>query len=340
MKMTCASTTTWPLQWQSQVYSGSFASKCEDQQCRQYHKKPQQPAISHQGSASSGFPADSLCWQLMGPLHSCTNSQLFPYGHQSATETMPEESVLMWTQLHPTLDMPWWHTYAWNGQLDGLAQAIDDSNLQSAHWQFSNFFEGATISKAMWNSAHDHQLVPKLQYTQLPQISQQSHASHLHPPLVKPPVASHMEKSNPQQQTGNRFKVKKYTPKSPGNNQDTSCMTAAQLIPHTLQTTHPVEFDAASEDSFAGTLADILQFLDQNIGGSGFKISSPCTGSQIWHHWNPPQKAAMPPTWCQRWVAAILQQFWDTSWDILTHRNVEKSAAWAWPAHITTLVLV
>ncbi len=243
----------------------------------------------------------------MGPFHSCTNSQLFPHGHQSATATMPEESILMWTILQPTLDMPWQHMYAWNGQLDGLVQAIDDSKFQSVHWQFSNFFKGASISKALWNLANAHWLVLKRQDAQLPCTIHQSHASHIHPPLIKLLAASHMKSLNSQQQTGNQYKVKQHNQHSPGNNQDNCRMTAAHLISHNLQTTHPVACDAAPEDSFAGLLAAILQFLDQNMGDSCFKTSSPCGRLRIWHHWYQLKKAAMPPTWCQCWVAAILQ---------------------------------
>jgi len=145
---------------------------------------PQPPATLHQSSLSPGFPETpdptKMQQQLMHQFHSCIASQLFPHGHQFITAIMSEELVLMWTILQPTLDMPWQHMYAWNGQLDG----IDKSNFQSTYWQLSKFFKGASIAKALWNSSNDDWPFPKLQFVNLPHIVQSSQAILIHPPLT------------------------------------------------------------------------------------------------------------------------------------------------------------
>jgi len=81
-----------------------------------------------------------------------------------------------------------------------------------------------------------------------------------------------------------------------------------------------------------------------DTGGPSFKqqrFSNPDAGSRRWHYWHPPRKKrAMPPKWCQRWAESILQRFWNTAWDILTHRNIEKGTQWAWPAPTIAIVLM
>jgi len=100
-------------------------------------------------------------------------------------------------------------------------------------------------------------------------------------------------------------------------------------------------FDAIPAKQY---LATILQFLDLNTGGPSFKqqrFSNPDAGSWRWHYWHPPRKKrAMPPKWCQRWAKSILQCFWNTTWDILTHQNIEKGTQWAWPAPTIAIVLM
>jgi len=122
-------------------------------------------------------------WQLMRHFHCHTNSGLFPHGHQLDTAILPEESILLWTLLQPTLDSPWRQTYVWNEQLDQLVQAIDNCDPQSTYQQFSRFFQGACISKALWSSSGDFGPLPKLPFANsesndwwLPSIHTQPHS--------------------------------------------------------------------------------------------------------------------------------------------------------------------
>jgi len=134
----------------------------------------------------------TMKWQVMHPFHSCIASQLFPHGHQITTD-MSEESVLMWTILQPTLDVPWRHMYAWNSQLDGLIKVIDDSDFQSTHQQFSKFFQGASISKALWNASTTHWPVPNLQFVHSYCTIKSAQVLPTSNTLNNPLVAHHME---------------------------------------------------------------------------------------------------------------------------------------------------
>jgi len=238
-------------------------------------------------------------WQVMHPFHKCIASQLFPHGHQTTTD-MSEELVLMWTTLQPTLDMPWRHTYVWNGQLDGLIKAIDDSKLQSTYWQFSKFFQGA-ISKALWNAPTTHQPVPKLQFVWLHHTIQSAHVSPTSSPLNNPLVACHMEPQHLQPQTGYQRWATLQTQYSPGHNCDNCRNTAALPASHMQKNMaydqvpqHPAEWakqhtpDTVLGESPGGLLVVILTFLGQNMGGSHFTAENPkqsSTGFTSWFHW-------------------------------------------------------
>jgi len=74
---------------------------------------------------------------------------------------MQEESILLWMVLQLTLDWPWQHTYAWNKHLDRLILAIDSSNIQVTSTLFDKFFQGASITKALWNLLSGHWSIPK-----------------------------------------------------------------------------------------------------------------------------------------------------------------------------------
>jgi len=113
--------------------------------------------------------------------------------------------------------MPWCHTYAWNGQLDGLVQAIDDSNFQSTYQQFSKFFQGASISK-VWNSSNNHWPFPKVQYANPQCTVQSSQAMRINPFLTNLPDTSNMEPQNPQQLTGYQQRATPQTQHLPGIN--------------------------------------------------------------------------------------------------------------------------
>jgi len=53
-----------------------------------------------------------------------------------------------------------------------------------------------------------------------------------------------------------------------------------------------------------------------------------------WHYpWSVKDKPAKSRKSCAHWIAAIIQLLWHTAWDLLTHRNVEISLIWVWPAH-------
>ncbi len=144
-------------------------------------------------------------WQAMHKFHSRTASQLFPHSHQINTG-MPEELVLMWTILQPTLDMPWRHTYAWNDQLDGLVQVMDNSDFQSTYRKFSKFFQGASISKAQWNapSINFNCPFPKSQFITSHCTIQPAQVIPIPKPLNNLPVSHHREPQHPQPQTGNQ----------------------------------------------------------------------------------------------------------------------------------------
>jgi len=333
------------------------------QQLSAYNAPQDATAISHPGSPflSTGIQriSDSTMtnWQAMRKFHSHTASQLFPHGHQLTTG-MPEELVLMWTILQPTLDMmPWRHTYVWNDQLDGLVQAMDNSNFQSTYWQFSKFFQGASISKAQWNAPSINCPFPKSQFITSHRTIQPAQVIPIPKPLNNLPVGRHREPQHPQPQTGNQQWETPQTPPSPGHKQEICRTTAAHSTSHNLKNKahdwelkHPAAtekqytFNTVSGDSPSGLLAALLILLSQNMEGSNFTADEPqlsSTNSRYWHHRSSfRNKLATPPKWCQRWVTAILQCFWDTAWDTLTHWNVENSATWAWPAHTIDLVLV
>jgi len=156
-----------------------------------------------------------------------------------------------------------------------------------------------------------------------------------------------------QLQTSSQQKAIKHTQDTPQSNRDTGQpKVASPIFPNLHDTaedgahTQAVRlakqyiFDATSGEQSGGLIAIILQFFGLNLGGSRFKqgFRNQCTSSQLRHYWySPRKKTATPPKWCQRWVEAILRRFWNTAWDILTHRNIEIGVTGAWPAHTIAL---
>jgi len=288
-------------------------------------------------------------WQAMCQFHSQKALWPFPHAHQSTTTTMPEELVFTWTLLQPTLDNSWQQMYAWNDQLTGLIQAINDSDFQSTHYQFSQFFKGASISKALWNSPSIHWSIPKLKTGNLTCLILLSQATPVQHWLTNQPSISTIEPWNLQQQTGNQQEVTWQNQPLPGNNQVTCRNNKASFTASYLHnTTHDQETSslavtslkhhspyAVLDEGTASTLAATLSYLDQNAGGAFFNVkpaNSPSTRRSDWHHWQPHQKQlAWYLNWCQCWIATIIQQFWDMAWDILAHWNVESTIG-AWPA--------
>jgi len=352
------------LAWTSQSIDGYetshfFAPEGHKYQLMMHPRMPKPSATLQHSVLSLDLEKSSdpvkMKWQVMHPFHSRIASQLFPHSQQITTD-MSEELVLMWTILQPTLDMPWRHTYAWHGQLDGLAMAIDDSDFQSVYWQFSKSFQGASISKALWSTSTAHWPVPKLQFVHSHCTTQSAQVLPIHNPLNNPLVACYMEPQNLQLQTGSQWWATQHSQYSPGHGCNTCRTTVALSASHTQKNTahdwelqHPAELakqctpNTILGDGPSNLLAAILTFLGQNMGGSHFTADGPkpsSTGFIAWFHWWSVRKnSATPLKWCQRWVAAILQRFWDTAWDILAHRNIENGATWAWPAHTTALVL-
>ena len=128
MKITHSVALTQPSHLLTQVSSFSFSPECNDYQPGQHLKMTQLPTTLHPSTLCPAFTetpdSTRMQWQLMHQFHSCTASWVFPHGHQSTTAIMPEELVLMWTLLQPTLDTPWQHTYAWmDNWMDLLRQS-------------------------------------------------------------------------------------------------------------------------------------------------------------------------------------------------------------------------
>jgi len=177
-------------------------------------------------------------WKSMRQVHSRKASRLFPHGHHFTTNIMPEESVLMWTLLQPTLDTPWRHTYAWNGQLDGLVEAIDDSDFHSTYQQFSMFFDGITISKAMWSPLTNHLPCLKLRHVNLTPI-QPPYVNCIHGSLTKLLESNTKKTPNQQLRTSNQQKAPQHTLQAPKTNCKTCQLKAAPLIfPNLHDTAH------------------------------------------------------------------------------------------------------
>ncbi len=219
----------------------------------------------------------------------------------------------------------------------GLIQAIDESDFQSTHHQFSWFFEGASISKALWNSPSIHWSIPKLKTGNLPCTILLSQATPVQHRLMNQPSISTIEPGNLQQQTGNQQEITWQNQPLPGNNQVTCRNNKASFTASYLHNTvndqetsslavtslkHHSHYEVLDE-GITTTLAAILSYLDQNVGGAFFNVktaNSPSTGCSYWHHWQPHQKQfAWCPNQCQHWIAAIIQQFWDMAWDLLAH---------------------
>jgi len=172
-KTTHSGVLTWPSQ----------SIECKDYQTGQ---KTQLSATLHPSSLCAGLEAPDPIrtqWKSMHHVHSRNASRLFPNGHHHTVDAAPEESVLMWTLLQPTLDTPWRHTYAWNEQLEGLVEAINDSDFQSTYQQFSKFFDGVTISKALWSSPTNHLKCSNLRHVDLTQKTQPPYANCIQVPL-------------------------------------------------------------------------------------------------------------------------------------------------------------
>jgi len=333
--------------------ASSHSPACKDYRPETTPRMTQGFATLHNRSLSKVMPEilnpTTMQWQAMCHSHSQKALWLFPNAHQFTTTTVSEESILTWTLLQPTLDTSWRQMYAWNEQLEGLIQAIDNSNLQSTHQQFSQFFDGASISKALWNSTSVHRPIPKLKIGNQPGNIPLSHATPVqHRLLSNHPSISTIEPRTQQQQTGNQQEVTQQNQLLPGNNQDTH-RNKTSLIGYYLhntvndqETSHLAitslkhhSPSAVLDEGAAGILAAILSYLDQNVGGAFFNVKpakSPSTECRQWHHWQTHQKqSAKYPYRCQRWIAAIIQRFWDMAWDLLAHRNVETTIG-AWPA--------
>jgi len=345
---------TGPLHSMTQASSLSLSSERKDYQPRQMT----QPTATLQSSSWQPGLTETdptrTQWKSMRQVHSHIANRLFPHGHHSTIDTMPEESVLMWTLFQPILDTSWRRTYAWNDQLDGLVETIDESNFQTTYQQLSKFFEGANISKALWSPTTDHLPIPKLRHGNSPQNIQPPYANRAHVPLTKLLDDITKEISNQQLRTSKQQKAPQHTQQEQKNNCDTRQPTIAPVtflnLHDTAQdgaTTHPVRlakqytFDAVSGDQSLGLIAAILQFLCLNMGGTSSKrFSNQCAGRRLWNYWYPPrEKPATLPKWGQWWVEAILQRFWNMAWDTLTHRNIEDGAKWAWPAHTIARIL-
>jgi len=122
-------------QVQTNHYVAIHSPMHNEDQLRSNPRMTQLPANWHNHFANQVLPETPdltmMKWQEMRQFHSGNAIWLFPQDLPPHTTTAPEESVLVWTLFQPTLDTPWQHTYAWNAQLDGLVQAIDNSNFQS-----------------------------------------------------------------------------------------------------------------------------------------------------------------------------------------------------------------
>jgi len=276
-------------------------------------RRMQMPDSPYYGPSSPVFVATTTTiltkWQSMRHFHRHTNSGLFPHGHQPDTAILPEESVLLWTLLQPTLDSPRRQTYAWNEQLDQLVQAIDDCDPQSTFQQFTRFFQGACISKAMWSSSGDFGPLPKLPFAN-------SESSDWRPPSIRTqPLLSNLPDIR--------------NMKTHSSPQMRSCHLDARvpLIQPLPGKSHPHDI---STDRPLGTFTAILFLLDLDTGTSHFqaKYSIPqSASSENQHYQHPPRKTPVQaPNRCKRWIAAIIQRRRETAWDLDTHRNIEAEA--------------
>jgi len=78
--------------------------------------------------------------------------------------------------------------------------------------------------------------------------------------------------------------------------------------------------------SFIWAAMMIYLFLAQLSSHKG--SATPYTQSSLTLQWTNPQvsqgQVVKSRKLCSRWTTAIIQQLWDTAWDLLTHHNVES----------------
>jgi len=185
-----------------------------------------------------------------------------------------------------------------------------DWQLWPTFQQFTRFFQGACISKALWSSSRDFGPLPKLQFVNSESNDWQPPSTHAYPLLCNLPDVCNMKTQSSLQ------------------------MCSCHLDSRVPQIQQP------PGKSFNPSIA-ILFLLDLDMGTSPFQAKftiSQSASLENQQYLHPLRKTLVKSqNWCKCWIAAIIQRHWETAWDLDTHQNIKDGATGAWLAHLTAL---
>jgi len=298
--------------------------------------------------------ADTRLWECMLAFHS--SNHLWPAMEPHNSTWIEGDSPIIWTMLHPPADDGRLPTYAWNGHLDNFmpwSQGQTESVMTRpmlisyARW---NIRRGLDLPAMKSSALQQHQIPKKsmastkgLTFEQKRKIpfcsSAQSKVATISNNLwTRPKTDSvdNMSKLNPGAPTrGTRSlrgspAVQKDAQATRGlylNRTQENFASVAMSMPDSKLPAELTALHRAVPTSTIVVMAAILEYLllsqSFNPGSTASTLLS--AGYRYWNHHRPPSQAQLGKSQTSyfRWITAIIQQAWDTAWDLTTYRNVE-----------------
>ena len=313
--------------------------------------------------------ADMRLWKHMWAFH--LSNHLWPAMEPHNSTWIEGDSPIIWTMLHPPADDECLPTYAWNGHLDNFMPWSQGQTESVMTWPILILYTRWNIHQgwdlpAMKSSALQQHQTPTMSMplTKGLTVEQKctipSHSSDQNMvakisnnvwtrPKMDP--VNNMSQLNPGAPTRGTWSLKgsplvqKEKQAIQGiylnPNQDTyACVDMS--MPDSKPLAEPSALHPAVPTSTIVVMAAILEYLllSQLCSPGSTASSLLPAGYQYWnHHWPPCQaQLVKSQTSYFRWITAIIQQGWDTAWDLITYQNVEIMPVRVWPTHQSIVV--
>jgi len=199
----------------------------------------------------------------------------------------------------------WWCTYAWNEQLDRLILAINNIDVYETSKQFDLFFNGASISQALWNTSSGHWPMLRLSNANPQSQAHPSHVLYAHLLLTNLPDIRGTKQRNSPWLTDNQPEMTLQTQQPYRNNWDL-CKTCTLIPLPMVYTTSPGTGNSSfQEQHYWENMTVLIQlapmdlsiywhsFCFTNVGGSWCKaqfLDAPSVGIQHWYNLQPLSK--------------------------------------------------
>jgi len=295
--------------------------------------------------------ADTRLWERMRAFHS--SKILWPAMESHNSTWIDGDSPIIWTMLHPADDERL-STYAWNGHLDNFmpwSQGQPESAttrpmlISYARW---NIRRGLDLPAMKSSALQQHQIPKKsmastkgLTFEQKRKIpfcsSAQSKVATISNNLWTRPKTdsvNNMSKLNPGAPTrgtrslrGSPAVQKDAQAKRRLYSNQENFASVAMSMPDSKLPAELTALHRAVPTSTIVVMAAIMEYLllsqSFNPGSTASTLLS--AGYRYWNHHRPPSQAQLGKSQTSyfRWITAIIQQAWDTAWDLTTYRNVE-----------------